>query len=344
MLSWDNEHYLATGSVKFGLLAEMLKNQNRITLYEQIQTRLGGKRNNTDIIPLIVNLLDGINEETIYNKISESWDAVINMKKVPGQSLNEFFSKFETLHYSLNAADHSYQDPGPMEIGREQEYYEDREKLILEKIEVNDKLKAVMLIKALDIDSAFKRDILAKVDFSREPNDVYETTKIAIRDICSESINQTSNSNYIVKPWKENNSELKHFKPKYDRYPSNERPRSYSRERNRGYSYNSERDGSFYKGKRERSFSRGRDKDSRDQSRGSYRRSSRQREDRGGQLSVSFRKRDITPAAGMKNVILIEKCYDQIFSSDSFGRLQSKISGQFIIVDSGCPRSLMGRN
>ena len=33
-------------------------------------------------------------------------------------------------------------------------YYEDREKMLLRKVELNDKIKAVNLIKALDLDGA----------------------------------------------------------------------------------------------------------------------------------------------------------------------------------------------
>ena len=50
VLSWDQENHLTSSSVKFGLLAEMLKSQGRITLYEQIQTRLGKQRNESNII------------------------------------------------------------------------------------------------------------------------------------------------------------------------------------------------------------------------------------------------------------------------------------------------------
>ena len=48
IISWNAEHHLSTGSVKFGLLGEMLKTQNRMTVYEQIQTRLGKSRNDAD--------------------------------------------------------------------------------------------------------------------------------------------------------------------------------------------------------------------------------------------------------------------------------------------------------
>ena len=200
LFSWDTEHYLTLGSVKFGLLAEMLKSQNRITLFEQIQTRLGGNRNDSNIITQVVSLLDGTNEETVYNKMSDSWDDVINFKKQLGQTLNEFISKFETLHYSLNAADNLYQYPGPMQKEKEFDYYENREKMMTRKIELNDRLKSVMLLKSLDIDSSHKRDILSKIDFNKEPSEVYESTKTAIRDICSKTVNESSN--YVVKPWK----------------------------------------------------------------------------------------------------------------------------------------------
>ena len=116
--------------------------------------------------------------------------------------LNDFFSKFETLHYSLNAADHLYKEPGPMEEGKDVTYYLNREKMLLRKVELNDKVKAVLLLKAMDVDTAHKRDILSKIDFSKEPSTVYELTKTAIREICHETLNQATS--FIVKPWNEN--------------------------------------------------------------------------------------------------------------------------------------------
>ena len=104
LLSWDQEHHLTSGRVKFGLLAEMLKSQERVMTYEQIQTRLGKNRNDQDIIKQVVSLLDTINEETIYNKIGTAWDEILLMKKNRGESLNDFFSRFETSLYSLNLA------------------------------------------------------------------------------------------------------------------------------------------------------------------------------------------------------------------------------------------------
>ena len=45
------------------------------------------------------------------------------------------------------------------------------------RIELSDKVKAVLLIKSIGVDEAHKRDILTKVDFNKEPNIVYESTK-----------------------------------------------------------------------------------------------------------------------------------------------------------------------
>ena len=181
LLSWDEEHRLSSGSVKFGLLAEMLKAQNRITTYEQIQTRLGKSRNQSNIISQVVALLDTINEETIYNKLSEAWDVATGLKKTKNQTLNEFFSKFETVHYSLNLADDTFKEQEQVEAGKELKYYVDRENMASRKVELNDKLKAVHLIKAIGVDAAHKRDILAKIDFNKEPKQVYEETKTAIK-------------------------------------------------------------------------------------------------------------------------------------------------------------------
>ena len=54
------------------------------------------------------------------------------------------------------------------------------------KLEINDKLKAVLLIKSLEVNGSYKRDILAKVNFDQDGKVVYEATKVAIRDICGE--------------------------------------------------------------------------------------------------------------------------------------------------------------
>ena len=73
---------------------EMLKKEGKLHFFEQIQARLGKSRNDSDIIEKIVALLDEINEETTYNKISRAWDAIIKCKKKSTESLNEFFSRF----------------------------------------------------------------------------------------------------------------------------------------------------------------------------------------------------------------------------------------------------------
>ena len=122
LLSWNKEHHLSSGSVKFGLLAEMLKNQERITTYEQIQTRLGKNRNESDIIVQVVALLDTINEETVYNKLCSAWDAITGFKKTKEQSLNDFFSKFETLQYSLNLADDTFEELGTVKTVEDLEH------------------------------------------------------------------------------------------------------------------------------------------------------------------------------------------------------------------------------
>jgi hypothetical protein len=261
LLSWDKEHHLSTGSVKFGLLAEMLKTQGRITVYEQIQTRLGKSRNDSNIIPQVVTLLDAINEETVYNKLCSAWDDIANLKKTKDESLNNFFSRFETLQYSMNLADDAFVEQEPLEKGKEFTYYEEREKMLSRKVELNDKLKAVQLLKALGVDENHKRDILAKVNFNREPKQVYEDTKTAIRDICGETSRELEkdlekpDEVNIVKPWQERKADFSGPRPHFSRSRSRDdwrrnrsqerRPRSYSRDFDRS---------------RERSDSRGRSK------------------------------------------------------------------------------------
>jgi hypothetical protein len=73
VLSWDIEHHLASGSSKFGQLIEMLKKEGRYITFEQISTRLGKQRDEKDIIPKIIVLLDAINDETCFNKLSRAW-------------------------------------------------------------------------------------------------------------------------------------------------------------------------------------------------------------------------------------------------------------------------------
>ena len=170
----------------FGLLAEMLKTQGRVQTYEQIQTRLGNNRNDADIITQVVGLLDTINEETVYNKLSNAWESITTLTKEKNETLNDFFSKFETLHYSLNLADSSYTELGPDKVGMDLKYYEEREKVLKNRVEFNDKLKVVHLLEALGVDEGHKRDILSKINFNKDPAEVFEDAKTAIRDICSE--------------------------------------------------------------------------------------------------------------------------------------------------------------
>ena len=320
--SWDSEHHLSSGSVKFGLLAEMLKSQGRLTTYEQIQIRLGQHRNDPNIISQVISLLDTINEETVYNKLSSAWDSVISLKKPKDQSLNEFFSKFETLQYSLNLADDAFQEPSQIEAGKDVEYYKSREKMVTRKVELNDKLKSVILIKALGIDGAFKTDILAKVNFNQEPEQVYEDTKTAVRDICGKLESETKKDDntsdtggevkvHLVKPW-----EKKQF--------DSSRSRSGGRQENGNYRNNSwdrrgrdnfrGRDNSRgrdnFRERRSRSFSRDRESrnrsNDRSDSRGRSRRSSVSFQERRGGDS----RRDLTPGPGMSSVIEIKEKYE----------------------------------
>ena len=71
----------------------------------KIATRLGNNRSESDIIVQVVALLDGINKETVFNKLNNAWEVTTTLKKEKNESLNDFFSKFETLQYSLNLAD-----------------------------------------------------------------------------------------------------------------------------------------------------------------------------------------------------------------------------------------------
>ena len=195
LLSWDKEHHLTSASSKFGQFVEMLKKEDRLVTFEQVQTRLGKQRDEIDIIKKIVELLDAINEETCYNKLSKAWDGITNFKKDKSESLNDFFSRFETMQYSLNLADDSYVELGPKATS------EDKELMFARKIELNDKLKAVILLKSLRVDDHHLRDILSKVNFNQEPAAVYESTKIAIRDICGSQTSVGSQDVFYTKPW-----------------------------------------------------------------------------------------------------------------------------------------------
>ena len=54
LVSWDKEHYMTSASSKFGLMLEMLKKEDRFTVFEQLQTRLGKYRNEKNIITRVV--------------------------------------------------------------------------------------------------------------------------------------------------------------------------------------------------------------------------------------------------------------------------------------------------
>ena len=133
----------------------MLKSQDRIITYEQIQTRLEKNRNDPNIIKLTVELLDEINEETVFNKMSSAWKDITKFKKEKLDTLNEFFSKFETLQYSLNRTNDSYEELEPVKVGQDLEYYQRREKMLSRKVELNDKLKAIQLLQALSLDAGW---------------------------------------------------------------------------------------------------------------------------------------------------------------------------------------------
>ena len=45
----------------------------------------------------------------------------------------------------------------------------------------------------------------------------------------------------------------------------------------------------------------------------------------------------------LTKVTNISDSYDKVYTNSEFKKLNAKVFGQFIIVDSGCPRSLLGR-
>ena len=130
--------------------------------------------------------------------------------------------------------------------------------MVMKKVEMNDKLKSVQLIKALGVDGTFKRDILAKVNFNQEPKKVYEETKTAIRDICGdkldkqkEALEERGETNvHIVKPWqddKHSSTPRGRDRERYSRSQSGERRGRdrYSRSRSRDGRSSRFRDRSF---------------------------------------------------------------------------------------------------
>ena len=77
--------------------------------------------------------------------------------------------QFETLHFGLNLLDDSFQELGPSLPNQNLSYYNKRETMLNRRMEINDKLKAVQLLEAFNVDDGFKRDILSKIDFKKEP-------------------------------------------------------------------------------------------------------------------------------------------------------------------------------
>ena len=129
---------------------------------------------------------------------------------------------------------------------------------------MNDKLKAVHLLRALDIEESIRRDIISKVDFSKQPKDVFETVKTAIRDICGDGQQmKPAHQVMMMKPWQgdsqggpknNNHSEFRgrsHNRRRSGRSSSGrdfrgERRRSQGRDRSR----NSSKDRSWNRGRR----------------------------------------------------------------------------------------------
>ena len=167
------------------------------------------------------------------------------------------------------------------------------------------------------MDESHKRDVLSKVDFNQDPNEVYKATKIAIRDICGLSGSSASDQVYFTKPWHQQ-----------DRHRS--RSRSWSRSsRDRSRSRENYRD-------RSRGFSGDGKSPRRDSGGNSYKDS----------RAVSFsRRRHPTPIAGIfsdKSVCNLSVKYDEVlFNDEDFSKC---LDIQYMIVDIGSPRSLMGEH
>ena len=163
------------------------------------------------------------------------------------------------------------------------------------------------------MDESIKRDILSKVDFNKEPSDVYETTKIAIRDICGDSESSSKNAVYFSKPWQQN--------------------RQKSRSRSRSWSRSS----------RDRTRSRERD-NHREWSRGKSPRRDGDHSQRDARVTFRGRRRP-TPVPGIKsekNVFVISADYDKVFLNDEDFFKTKEL--QYMIIDIGSPRSLMGES
>ena len=149
------------------------------------------------------------------------------MKKRRDESLNDFFSRFETSLYSLNLAEDNFKDPGPIKKGMNSSYYIERDDMMERRMELNGKLKAVHLLRALGVEDSMKRDILSKVDFGKRPKEVFKEVKTAIRDICGDGVSIKSETEVMLtKPWQEEKS-----KSQYE----DRRARGYSKSRSGSY-------------------------------------------------------------------------------------------------------------
>ena len=129
-------------------------------------------------------------------------------------------------------------------------YYEEREKVLKKRVEFNDKLKVVHLLKAVVVDEGHKRDILSKINFNKDPAEVFEDAKTAIRDICTEEAAFKKDDQVLmVKPWQENDRYQDRTRSRRDRFSrsrsfdisrdwsSDRRGRNFSRERGRDRSW-----------------------------------------------------------------------------------------------------------
>lgn len=259
--------------------------------------------------------------------------------------MNDFFSRFETLHYSLNSADDTFIEPA------EDASLQEKELMATRRIELNDKLKAVLLNKSIEVDESHQRDILAKVDFNKEPKPVYEATKIAIRDICgslqSRGFGESSDKVLLTKPWQSDQRRRSRSwsqRRGSSSYQSGGKDRSQERYRDR--SSDRRRDRSFERRDRSQSRERGRARSPDRSKRGNW--------NQGGDTrSVSFReRRDSTPVPGRidndsidaNEVLVVVNSYDEVFINDEDFIENERKGNQLMILDIGCPRSLQGEN
>ena len=207
-----------------------------------------------------------------------------------------FFPEFETLQYSLNLADDTFREPEDIKPNKDFAYYKERDEMTSRRIELNDKLKSIQLLEALELDDSHKRDILSKIDFRKAPRIVYEETKSAIRDIIGDEIvkERATKSVFMSKPWTRKSSR------------SNERGRRFSRDR-RNNSYSRERSSNSSSTRKDECQCSSRSKS---RERHESHSSRRNREASKERKSVNFSKsrRDSTPAAGIiakKEVVMI---------------------------------------